>query len=79
MKGWVSPRLQIRLELTETGLEIYRPDGEKFLTPVELDKLRQQERQRAQQAELELQQECQRYERLIELLKQQGIAPPQVL
>ncbi|MBD2670292.1 Uma2 family endonuclease [Arthrospira platensis FACHB-439] len=100
MKGWVSPRLQIRFELTETGLEIYRPDGEKFLTPVELDKLRQQERERAEQAELELQQERQRYEkermkaqqteielqeerqryeRLIELLKQQGIDPPQML
>lgn len=67
---------------------------------MELDKLRQQERQRAEQAELELQQERQRYEqerikaqqteielqeerqryeRLIELLKQQGIDPPQVL
>ncbi|MGF1492841.1 MAG: Uma2 family endonuclease [Microcoleaceae cyanobacterium] len=48
MNSWVSPRLKIRFELTETGLEIYRPDGQKFLTPVELDQLRQQETERAE-------------------------------
>lgn len=36
MAGWLSPRLQIRFELLEETLEIYRPDGEKFLTFVEL-------------------------------------------
>lgn len=34
--GWVSPRLEIRFEMTADGLEIYRPDGRKFLTSVEL-------------------------------------------
>lgn len=47
MDGWVSPLLGIRFELKEDTLEIYRPDGQKFLTPVELDKLREQEHQRA--------------------------------
>ena len=37
MQGWVSPRLQIQFRLSESDLEIYRPDGRKFLTPVELD------------------------------------------
>lgn len=43
MQGWVSPRLKIRFELTETGLKIYRFDGQKFFTPAELEELRQQE------------------------------------
>ncbi|MBR8841135.1 MAG: Uma2 family endonuclease, partial [Stigonema ocellatum SAG 48.90 = DSM 106950] len=47
MNGWVSPRLGVRFELTPDTLEIYRPDGQKFLTFVELDQLREQERQRA--------------------------------
>jgi Uma2 family endonuclease len=33
---WVSPRLKIRFELTETELEIYSLDGQKFLTSIEL-------------------------------------------
>jgi Uma2 family endonuclease len=37
MNGWISPRLGIRFELKEDTLEIYRPDGQKFLTPVELN------------------------------------------
>ena len=78
MNGWASPRLEIRFQLTETGLEIYRPDGEKFLTFVELDQLRQQERQRAERAELELEQQRQRAERLAELLRSQGINPDEL-
>ncbi|MBW4506838.1 MAG: Uma2 family endonuclease [Scytonematopsis contorta HA4267-MV1] len=54
INGWTSPRLSIKFVLTSTTLEIYRPDGRKFLTPVELEEQRQQaekladaERQRA--------------------------------
>jgi hypothetical protein len=36
IKGWVSPRLNIRFELREDGLEIYSLDGQKFLTSLEL-------------------------------------------
>ncbi|EAZ92168.1 hypothetical protein CY0110_24696 [Crocosphaera chwakensis CCY0110] len=32
MKGWVSPTLGIKFELTSETLEIFRPDGHKFLT-----------------------------------------------
>jgi Uma2 family endonuclease len=34
--SWVSPRLGIRFQLTPDTLEIYYPDGERFLTYVEL-------------------------------------------
>lgn len=40
LSGWVSPRLGIRFEPKPTGLEIYRPDGQKFATYVELDEQR---------------------------------------
>ncbi|MDJ0598344.1 MAG: Uma2 family endonuclease [Crocosphaera sp.] len=48
---WVSPRLGIKFVLTSDNLEIYRPDGEPFLTFVELGQLRQQERQKIEQLE----------------------------
>lgn len=62
MAGWVSPRLSIRFELSDGELQIYRPDGQRFLNFVELDQQRQQERQRADQAEIIAEQERQRAE-----------------
>ena len=78
MNGWISPRLGIRFELKQDTLEIYRPDERKFLTPVELDQLREQERQRAEDAIAQLQQEQQRYQALIEKLRERGIDPEQL-
>ena len=80
INGWVSPRLGIRFELTADTLEIYRPDGARFLTSVELDRVREQERQRAEQerqekeaALLQLEQERQRYQELLARLRERGI------
>lgn len=56
ISGWVSPHLGIRFELTEDSLQIYRPDGERFLTFLELER-------RAREAELRAEQERQRAER----------------
>ncbi len=89
MDGWISPRLGIRFELKENTLGIYRPDGQRFLTSVELERLRELERQRAeaerQRAEAErqraneaiaqLEQEQQRYQALLERLRERGIDP----
>ena len=50
INNWISPQLKIKFVLTESLLEIYRPDGEKFLSYVELEKERQlavKERQKA--------------------------------
>ena len=65
---------------------IYRPDGERFLTPVELRQELELERQRAeverQRAEIERQQaaiERQRAEKLAEYLRSQGIDPDNLL
>jgi Uma2 family endonuclease len=87
INGWTSPRLKIRFVLTTTTLDIYRPDGRKFLTSVELEQralnAEQQaelEKQRRQQAELERQQaeqqaelERQRYQELLKQLQDRGI------
>ncbi|HLO86794.1 MAG TPA: Uma2 family endonuclease [Nostocaceae cyanobacterium] len=62
INGWVSPRLGIRFELTADTLEIYYPDGRKFLTSVELDQLREQERERAEQERERAEQERERAE-----------------
>ncbi|MGB3560730.1 MAG: Uma2 family endonuclease [Geitlerinemataceae cyanobacterium] len=70
--SWVSPRLGIRFALTET-LEIYRSDKERFLTSVELAQLREQEKQRAEEAIAKIEVEKQRYNALVEKLRQQGI------
>jgi Uma2 family endonuclease len=75
LAGWVSPRLGIRFELEEGDLVIYRPDGERFLTYVELEVQREQERQRAEQAQQRAEQEHQRAERLAAQLRTLGIEP----
>jgi hypothetical protein len=52
-------------------LEIYRPDGRKFLTSVELEAQLQQERQQAEQAEARMQV-------LAAKLRELGIDPDQL-
>lgn len=66
MAEWVSPRLGIRFELSEAGLQLYRPDGERFATYVELAQQRQQERQEKELAQ-------QRAERLAAKLRELNI------
>ncbi|MBI4782073.1 MAG: Uma2 family endonuclease [Oscillatoriophycideae cyanobacterium NC_groundwater_1537_Pr4_S-0.65um_50_18] len=50
---WISPLLGIRFVIGEEELEIYRPDGQKFLTFLDLSQRAESERQRADS-------ECQR-------------------
>ncbi len=65
MAGWVSPRLGIRFESSD-GLEIYRPDGQKFATYVELEQQREEALALAAQ-------EAQRADRLAAKLQELGI------
>lgn len=82
IQGWVSPALGIRFELTEGMLEIYRPDGEQFLTYVELGELLEAERQlrQAEQQQLAAERELrqadqQRIQALEKKLRELGINP----
>lgn len=70
MNGWVSPRLQIRFVMDGEELEIYRADGRKFLTTLQLDQKAEQEKQRADQEQERAEQEKQRADAAEELLAQ---------
>jgi hypothetical protein len=60
--------LGIRFEPTPEILEIFRPDGQKFLTYTELAQQLEQAEQRAEQVE-------QRAARLVEQLRALGVDP----
>ena len=68
INGWVSPKLGIKFVMTTETLEIYHPDGRKFLSSLELEQQRQKEAQRAEQAN-------QRAEQLAAQLRALGIDP----
>ncbi len=72
---WTSPRLGIRFLLAEDTLEIYDPDGRRFLTTVELRQRADQEEQRADQEEQRADQEKQRADRLAQRLRELGVDP----
>jgi Uma2 family endonuclease len=65
---WVSPRLKIRFELTETELQIYRPDGKSFLTYTAIAQKAEELEQRAELAE-------QKAAKLAEKLREMGVDP----
>lgn len=82
MDGWVSPRLAVRFQMAEAGLQLYRPDGEPFLTTLELEQraLQAEERarqaeERAQMAESELERERQKSQAIADRLREMGIDP----
>jgi hypothetical protein len=78
MEGWISPRLGVRFELGEDGLEIYRPDGEKFLSYAELEADRALNRQRLQQESQRAEQAEQKSERLAAKLRELNIDPDSI-
>lgn len=68
MEGWVSPRLGIRFAIGAAGLELYDPQGQRFLTFTELGQQAQAEKQRADA-------EKERADRLAAKLQELGIDP----
>ena len=68
MEGWVSPRLRVRFSLGGRDLVLYRPDGRRFETFLELEQRAEMERQRAET-------ERQRAERLAVRLRALGVDP----
>ncbi|MEC4892614.1 MAG: Uma2 family endonuclease [Oscillatoria sp. PMC 1051.18] len=59
MSGWVSPRLGIRFVIG-TALELYRPDGERFATYLEILEELNSERERVKQERERVKQERER-------------------
>jgi hypothetical protein len=62
MDGWISPRLGIRFALEGLDLVLYRPDGRRFETFVELEQRAETERQRAETERQRAEEEYQRAE-----------------
>ena len=60
--NWVSPRLNIRFDMSGEELQIYRPDGSKFFSYAEVNAQLEQEKQRAEQEKQRAEQEKQRAE-----------------
>jgi Uma2 family endonuclease len=68
---WTSPRLGIRFQLSSDTLEIYRPDGARFLTYVELGQRAEAEKQRAEAEKQRAEAEKQRAETALSQLEQE--------
>jgi Uma2 family endonuclease len=76
MDGWVSPRLGIRFDLAGgDALQIFRPDGQRFLSFSELEQRATQAEQRATTAEQRATQAEQRAEQLAARLRALGVDP----
>ena len=75
MEGWVSPRLRVRFSLDGHDLVLYRPDGRRFETFLELEQRAEMERQRAEMERQRAEVERQRAERLAERLRALGVDP----
>ncbi len=73
--NWVSPRLGIRFDMSGQELQIYRPDGERFASYVEISQRLQQAEERAEQERQRAEQAEQRAEQLAERLRAAGIDP----
>ena len=63
----------IRFQITLDNLEIYYPDGRKFLTSLELNQRVEQEYQRAEQERHEKEVAIQQYQELLAKLQAKGI------
>lgn len=73
MEGWISPSLNIRFSKLNGELEIFYPDGRRFLTTLELNRravTAEEERDRFEQRAIEAEQER---DRLMEQLRSLGI------
>ena len=82
LNGWISPRLGIRFGLTPDAFQIYHPDGQPFLSSVELARLKKAAEARAEQEAARAERETQRAaeerlraERLAERLRALGFDP----
>ncbi len=73
--GWISPRLQVRFSVADGELQLYHPDGSRFLTCVELAALRDEDRRLAEQERLAKEQAQGQVERLRAQLRALGVEP----
>jgi Uma2 family endonuclease len=77
VQSWVSPRLGIRFDLSGVEMIIYRPDGKRFLTFLELLQQQEEAQRQAEEAKRQAEEATRHAERLAEKLRSLGIDPDQ--
>ena len=70
--GWSSPLLNVRFEIINNELQIFTPDGKKFLSPVEINQRAEAESKRADAESKRADAEYQRAEALSDKLRKLG-------
>ncbi|NET50687.1 MAG: Uma2 family endonuclease [Merismopedia sp. SIO2A8] len=89
---WISPQLHIRFDTSASELQIFRPDGQRFLSYIEIAQRAEEERQRAEEERQRAEEERQRAEeerqraeaaelkaqKLAARLRELGIDPDQI-
>lgn len=78
MEGWVSPQLGIRFEKEDKELQVYRPDGERFGTYVEILEQKEREATARQEAERERDLIAQQQQEAIPRLLGMGLTAEQI-
>ncbi|NER05953.1 MAG: Uma2 family endonuclease [Okeania sp. SIO3C4] len=78
MEGWISPQLGVRFEKEGKELQIYRPDGERFATYVEIIEQKEQEATARQQAEQERDLIAKQQQEAIPRLLKMGLTAEQI-
>lgn len=78
VENWVSPRLSIRFTLSDQELQIFRPDGQRFLSYTEIAQRAEDERQRAENERQRAEVAEEKAQRLADRLRELGINPDEV-
>lgn len=78
LDGWISPRLGVRFVFAEPELEVIRPDGQRFLSYVELMEQRDEIEQQRDEIEQQRDELEQQRDRMAAKLQELGIDPTQL-
>lgn len=79
MHGWVSPRLGIRFEMEHDGLVIYKPNGERFESFLQVTRRLEQSQEQLAQSISRAETAESRAQTLAEKLRSLGINPEDIL
>lgn len=78
INNWVSPQLSIRFDMSGDELQIFRPDGQRFLSYNEISQQAQDERQRAEDERQRAEAAELKAQKLADRLRELGIDPDEV-
>lgn len=74
-RGWTSPKLQIRFELSDAAMQVFDPQGQPFRSSIEMVTQLEQTHHQLEQTQQQLAQERHRSQLLADKLRDLGIDP----